>query len=139
MPDPKPLILFVDDEPDVLSGLQRSLHKKKTVWELRFVRSADRALKSFAEKPCDVIVTDLMMPGMNGIELVQQMNIQAPQLPCIMLSGTADLQDAAQLINTTRVFRFYSKPCEPAALIEGIEAALHENSSVQQAPSVERL
>lgn len=139
MPNGMPRILFVDDEPGVLSGLKRSLRKRWGSWEMLFEDSGEQALAHCRQAPCRVVVTDLMMPGMNGIELVRALNAEFPKTACIMLSGTADLQDAANLINTTRVFRFFSKPCPPDVLLAGIDDALRESTSTQLAPSLERL
>ena len=65
-------ILFVDDEPMVLKGLQRTLRKMRIEWEMTFTSSAREALGILDQRPIDVIVSDLKMPEMDGIELSRQ-------------------------------------------------------------------
>jgi DNA-binding NarL/FixJ family response regulator len=134
-----PRILFVDDEQDVLDGIKRALRKMQSKWRMSFASSADEALVLCERRPFQVVVTDLMMPGINGIDLIKQLNQDFPVTNCIMLTGTADLQDAAQVINTTRVFRFFSKPCEPAALIDGISQAIKAATEEFCPPTLEML
>ena len=65
-------ILFVDDEPNVLSGLRRMLYSLRNEWDMKFVSSGAEALQCLSEAPFDVLVTDVRMPEMNGIELLQE-------------------------------------------------------------------
>jgi len=71
-------ILFVDDEPNVLSGLRRLLHDQRDVWDMSFASSADEALRMIAERPPDVIVTDVNMPGKSGLELLAELKGAPP-------------------------------------------------------------
>ena len=139
MSSERPRILFVDDDPDLLSGLQRSLRKMNGVWNMLFATSGETALKICKKSPCQVVVTDLSMPGMDGIELVKILNQKFPKTLCIMLTGTAGLQDATELINTTKVFRFYTKPCLAESLAEGVSEALSEATAERAPPSLELL
>ena len=66
-------ILFVDDEPKVLSGLRRLLHDQRDVWDMSFASSADDALRMVAERLPDAIVTDIKMPGKSGLELLAEL------------------------------------------------------------------
>ena len=121
-----PRILFVDDEQNVLQALERTLRAKRGEWEMEFVESGVAAMDMVREQRVDVVVTDLAMPGMSGVELVGHLNEVVPETKCLILTGTADLQTAAEVINTVRVFRFYTKPCVTERLIEGISAACAE-------------
>jgi CheY-like chemotaxis protein len=80
-------ILFVDDEPAVLAGLQRrlrsDLRRHETVW----VTSGEAALTEFRARPFDVVVSDLRMPGMDGVTLLRSIKSQSPQSKRIVLSG----------------------------------------------------
>ena len=69
----KKRILFVDDEPNVLSGLRRLLHDQRDVWDMEFAGSADEALELVARKLPDAIVTDINMPGKSGLELLAEL------------------------------------------------------------------
>jgi len=64
-------VIFVDDEPRVLEGLKRMLRPKRNEWQMTFVGSAQAALDALRAEPCEVVVTDMRMPGMNGAELSQ--------------------------------------------------------------------
>ena len=63
-------VIFVDDEPRVLEGLKRMLRPKRNEWNMKFVGSAQAALESLKDEPCEVVVTDMRMPGMSGAELL---------------------------------------------------------------------
>jgi len=120
----KPRVLFVDDDSNLLTGLKRTLRSRAAQWSLEFVEHGEEALQRHRSRPYQVVVTDMLMPGMSGLELVQALN-QSPSPPaCIVLTGMSDLHAASQLINTCDVFRFYTKPCARDELVEGIQAAL---------------
>jgi len=139
MPAKRIRIIFVDDEPNILDSLQRSLRKKRQLWDMCFVTSGKAVLKLCEESHYQVVVTDLMMPEMNGIELVKTLNQKYPNIHCIMLTGTADLQDAAELINTTKIFRFYNKPFQADAIADSISQALSQTTAEHVPPSLELL
>ena len=61
-------LLFVDDEPRVLQGLQRQLRAMRQEWEMHFVESGGQALDYMAAHPVDIIISDMMMPRMDGAE-----------------------------------------------------------------------
>ena len=73
-------ILFVDDEPMVLKGLQRTLRKMRAEWDMSFVTSAAHALELMAEKPFDAIVADMRMPGMDGAQLLNEVKDRHPMM-----------------------------------------------------------
>lgn len=125
--------MFVDDEVRVLEALRRSLRKRCARWDMTFYADSQEALEAFYSKPSDVVVTDMKMPGMNGIQLVQAMRRVGSQTSYVVLTGTADLRTAIDAINTAGIFRFFTKPCPSFLLMEGIEAALA--ASVTSPPS----
>jgi DNA-binding NarL/FixJ family response regulator len=137
--DKRPRVLFVDDEADLLHALRRALRRREQQWNLLFAQSAEDALRLCRIRPCQVVVTDLLMPGINGIELIRLLNDEFPATQCMMLSGTAGLDDAAEAINTTRIFRFFSKPCDTLALSSSIEDALDAVHQRSEPPTIERL
>lgn len=129
MEQSKSRILFVDDELEVLEGLRRALRQKKDVWGMRYESSPQSAIEAMQDEPADVVVCDMNMPGITGLEMVIAMRQLAPQASYIMLTGSADLETAVEAINSARIFRFYTKPCPPDLLIEGIEAGLRASTS----------
>lgn len=119
-----PSVLFVDDEKKILDAHRRSFRSYRDAWTIRYASSGEEALSLFDEAPADVIVSDLAMPGMKGLELVAAVKNRRPDTQCIILTGTADMQAALDAINQVDVFRFYLKPCASGELAQGIKDAL---------------
>ena len=115
-------ILFVDDEPKILQGLQRMLHPMRKQWEMRFAESGAEALSLFQGEPFDVVVTDMRMPGMDGAQLLSEIKRQAPEVIRIVLSGYSDRQMVLKSIPLAH--QFLSKPCQPQTLISALSGAI---------------
>lgn len=107
-------ILFVDDEPMVLQGLQRMLRGMREEWEMEFLDGGAKALARMAEQPVDVVVADMRMPGMNGAELLNEVMKRHPKTVRLILSGHADKDLILQCVGSTH--QYLSKPCDPDAL-----------------------
>ena len=75
----KKRLLFVDDEPNVLNGLRRSLHGMREVWDMQFVESAAAALQALEKDPYDAIISDMRMPLMDGADLLDQVKQFYPE------------------------------------------------------------
>ncbi len=116
-------ILFVDDEPRVLEGLQRMLRPFRKEWDMVFVASGQAALETlFAEEePFEVIVSDMRMPGMDGATLLKLVQEQYPNLVRIVLSGYSEMEAALRAVPVAH--QFLAKPCDPATLKSVIERA----------------
>ena len=104
-------ILFIDDDPSVLHSLRRFLRKEK--YQLYFAESGQEALDLMAGQPIDIIVTDLRMPAMTGLELIAEVKRRHPSVLRLVLSATSDIGQAIESINSGEVFRFIPKPLEP--------------------------
>ena len=83
-------ILFVDDEPFALEVLQRIFAPMANEWHMEFVTSGVQALERLHQQRFDAIVTDMGMPGMNGAQLLEQVQHRHPSVARIILSGHAD-------------------------------------------------
>lgn len=118
-------ILFVDDEPHVLQSIQRQLRKRFKVQTAGGGEEALHILKN--ESPFAVIVSDMRMPGMNGVELLVKVKDLYPETVRMMLTGNADQETAIEAVNTGNIFRFLSKPCPPALFITSIALALRQH------------
>jgi len=110
----KKRILFVDDEPLVLQGLQRMLRSLRGEWDMEFTDSGSKALEIMAARPFEVIVSDMRMPGMSGAELMNIIIKRHPDTIRIILSGHADREMIAQCLGAAH--QFLSKPCDPELL-----------------------
>lgn len=118
----KPRILFVDDEANILHGLRRMLHSKRKQWDMVFAEGGEAALDALDAASFDIIISDLRMPGMDGLALLGKVRSRSPQTVRIALSGHADRD--ATLRAVSHIHQFLSKPCEPATLTATIEQAL---------------
>jgi putative nucleotidyltransferase with HDIG domain len=114
-------ILFVDDEPNVLAGLRRMLHPLCAQWEMVFVGGGKEALERLGEFGFDVLVTDVRMAGMSGVELLNQVRERFPETIRIVLSGTADSE--AALRTATLAHQYLCKPCDAATFRATLERA----------------
>jgi HD-like signal output (HDOD) protein len=111
-------LLFVDDDPNVGAGLQRTLHGMRDSWDMRFALSGSEALKMMTSSPADIIVTDMRMPEMDGAQLLAEIERLYPQTARIILSGQCDRQTALRAVGPTHLF--LPKPCDRERLIEVI-------------------
>jgi YesN/AraC family two-component response regulator len=103
-------ILFVDDEPMVLQGLQRSLRTMRMEWETKFATSGPEALEMMAEAPFDVVITDMRMPGMDGAQLLDLVKAKFPRTVRIILSGQSDRETILRSVGPSH--QYLSKPCD---------------------------
>lgn len=110
----KPCILFVDDEPMILDGLRASLRRRRRDWTMRFAAGGEEALALLGDEPIDVVVSDMRMPGMDGVELLGRIRADNPDVVRIILSGQADKDQAVRSISVTH--QYLSKPCDPVQL-----------------------
>jgi HD-like signal output (HDOD) protein len=115
-------VLFVDDEPYVLEALQRMLHNMRHEWDMRFAGSGAQALKMMAELPAEVVVSDMRMPQINGVQLLNEVVRLYPKTVRLILSGFADTEMIMQCVNGTH--QFLAKPCDSEVLTGVIRRAL---------------
>ena len=120
--------MFVDDEPNVLQSIRRNLRKQ---FKLDTAEGGEAALQKLGEDGgFAVIVSDMRMPGMNGVELLSQAKQRWPETVRVMLTGNADMGTAVQAINEGQIFRFLSKPCSKEALLKALKAAVRQHRLV---------
>jgi HD-like signal output (HDOD) protein len=115
-------VLFVDDEPNVIRGLRRMLHDHRSLWDGLFVTSATEALKLLSTRRVDVIVSDLRMPEMGGVALLDRVRDNHPDVVRVILSGSTDRQ--AALSSSRSAHQFLPKPCDSVQLLDTLERAL---------------
>lgn len=121
-------ILFVDDDPNILAAFQRNLRKR---FEFDTALGAEEALALIgAQGPYAVVLSDMRMPGMDGVELLAQIRERSPDTVRMMLTGNADQQTAIDAVNRGRIFRFLNKPADTEALQEALDAALKQHELI---------
>lgn len=118
---PNKRVLFVDDEPNVLDGLQRMLRRQRGEWEMTFVTGGQEALNHLKAHETDVIVSDIRMPEMDGVTLLTRVREQYPGIVRIALSGFSDQE--MLLRSTGPVHQFLAKPCDADALRDTVVRA----------------
>jgi len=111
---PKMKALFVDDEPRILSGLRRMLRPMRQEWEMLFAPSGRDALDLLAVEDCDVVISDMRMPGMDGVELLGRVRESHPHVGRMALSGQAAKETV--LASVGLVHQYLAKPCEASVL-----------------------
>lgn len=126
-------ILFVDDESDVLEGLQRMLWDMEDEWDMAFSQDGKEALSLFEQNPFEVIVTDMRMPRMDGAQLLEAVQQKYPQTVRIILSGHSDRELAMRSVKTAH--QFLAKPSSPERVKSAVSGAL-ELVDLVQSPSI---
>ena len=108
--------------PTCLQAFQRQLRKD---FDLVAACGGQEGLDALGSHgPFAVIVSDMRMPGMDGIEFLAQARKRAPDSVRIMLTGCADQRTAINAVNTGRIFRFLAKPCPPEALANALREGI---------------
>lgn len=120
MAENKGRVLFVDDEPKILQGLRRSLRKHRSRWDMDFAQSGRKALESMERDPADVVVTDMKMPGMSGMDLLEEVRSRWPESARVMLTGHTDPRTVFKSVQSAH--RFLGKPCPTKTLARVVES-----------------
>jgi response regulator RpfG family c-di-GMP phosphodiesterase len=121
---------MVDDEQRILDAFRRSLHGR---YEVDTANSGQEGLAKTrgTARPYSVVVSDMRMPGMSGAEFLAGLREISPDTVQIILSGQAELTDTIAAVNDGNLFRFLTKPCEPAELARALDAALEQHRLVR--------
>ncbi|MEA1921507.1 MAG: response regulator [Pseudomonadota bacterium] len=131
-------VLFVDDEQRVLKSLKRGLIGEP--YRALFALSGMEALEILAAQPVQVIVSDMKMPEMNGLELLQEVARKHPDVIRIVLSGYSHTSTVLAAVNEGRIFRYITKPwsidkdVKPAlaAAVERFERRVEERGEAKR-------
>ena len=139
-----PVIAVVDDEEMVLTSL-RSFLVLETEYEVATYQSPQTALEELAEGKLDLVISDYLMPGMNGIEFLLEVKKFHPFATRILLTGYADKENAIKAINEVGLYQYVEKPwdnddlriviqngLERRFLMEKLENKIQEVQDVQQ-------
>jgi DNA-binding NtrC family response regulator len=108
--------MIVDDEEMVLTSLNAYL-TLETDYDVRTFTDPAAAVAHLKQSPVDVVVSDYLMPDMNGIQLLGKAREVQPEAARILLTGHADKQSAIEAINTVGLFQYIEKPWDNAALL----------------------
>ncbi|MZG31484.1 MAG: response regulator [Nitrospinae bacterium] len=131
-------VLLVDDDPNILKSYKRQL---TTFFQVETAESAEIGLKTLTDnKDIAVVVTDLKMPGVNGLEFLEKVRTISPNSARIMLTGYPDQKTIVDAINTGGVSKFLEKPCSNQLLKSSIEEGFESfNLTSQESNTSKRL
>ncbi|MCO6057989.1 Flp pilus assembly complex ATPase component TadA [Pseudomonas sp. MOB-449] len=129
-------LLLVDDEPGVLAALRRVFQREN--YQLHFARNGDEALKILASQEIQLVISDFMMPKMNGSELLVRVRERWPDTIRIMLTGHANTEAVMGSIRDGAVYRFILKPWNEDDLRLTIALALEQHALQQRNRALER-
>jgi HD-like signal output (HDOD) protein len=132
----KTRVLFVDDEPMMLDLLRMTVEMMSGEWETRFAESGHRALSLMEKEQFDLVVSDMRMPGMTGVQLLNEVMRRHPATSRIILSGYADREDLLRCVGVTH--QFLAKPCE----LPAIQATLKRIQGLRErlrSPEIQKL
>lgn len=118
----KPRVLFVDDEPALLEGLRRSVHHE---FLADLACGANEGLNQLRNAgPYCIVVSDMRMPGMDGVEFLTLVRTISPDSVRVMLTGCSEIDTARRAVNEGHVFRFLSKPVSREAILACLRACI---------------
>jgi putative nucleotidyltransferase with HDIG domain len=125
-------ILFVDEERYVHKALQRSFRKMSTEWDMRFAASPEEALQALDTTNADVLVTETIFSGQNGLDFLQAVRERHPQMVRIILSGYSDRDVILKSVDLAH--QYLAKPCEDEDLKATIVRAFFMKELLAQGP-----
>ncbi len=121
-----PNLLFVDDEPQILSGLKRSLRSQRKTWNMSFALGGLEAMKLVEEKYFDAVISDMRMPQMDGATLLRKIKETSPSTRRIVLSGYSKHEKEIQ--DNGYSHRYLKKPCSTTELMNTLTELLSHSS-----------
>jgi response regulator RpfG family c-di-GMP phosphodiesterase len=122
-------VLLVDDDVNVLQGYQRTLRRQ---FKIETVDSGAAALTLLTGgREFAVIVSDMRMPGMDGLQLLRAVKTRSQDTVRIMVTGNSDQQTAVAAINEGDVYRFLTKPCDPDLLVKTLQDGIEQHRLIQ--------
>ncbi len=121
----KKRMMFVDDEKFILEAMRRMLHCKEDEWDFVMMEDPQAALAEVRENPCDVLTTDVKMPGMNGLELLEQLREDeiTKDLPVVIVTGLNDYNLKIRALSEGAC-DLLEKPVDRVQLVTRLENAL---------------
>lgn len=127
----KAWVLLVDDEPELLRGVSRSL--KLQGYSVTEARNGEEAVRHLSRRAFDVVVSDIVMPGMDGIQLLKEVRQHDLHVPVVLMTGAPAVSTAVQALEYG-AFHYLTKPVDPEALDQIVQKAtrMHRMARVKQ-------
>jgi DNA-binding NtrC family response regulator len=121
MSESLPKVLCVDDEPNILRAVSRGLHGRFDVTTALGAHAALEVLESGAG--FDIVLSDMRMPGMDGVTFLTRVALRWPQTVRLLLTGMGDTEEADRAVREGVIFRVLGKPCPVDDLREALTLA----------------
>lgn len=118
-------IFFVDDEPRVCHTVRKTLERAGV--RVRCFCSAEDCLKHLARARCDLLITDVRLPGKDGVTLLREAKGQMPWLPVLVVTGYADVPLAVRAVQAGAA-EFLEKPLDRDTFLQTVERLLERNA-----------
>jgi two-component system NtrC family sensor kinase len=123
----KPHIVLVDDEDMVITSISAFL-MLETDWEIEGFTSPEAAIKHLEGNAADVVVSDYLMPKVNGIQMLRRAKELHPAAARVLLTGHADKQSAIQAINDVGLYQYLEKPWDNSQLLLVLKSAIERTT-----------
>jgi len=128
VPEGRPRVLCVDDEPLVLEAMQDNLRR---TFDLTTAAGGAEGLAKIQDgPPFAVVVSDMRMPGMDGATFLSFVRQVSPDTVRMLLTGQSDMDTAVLAVNEGQIFRFLTKPCARADLLQAVRAAVEQHELI---------
>ncbi len=123
-------ILCVDDEPSILSSLRRLLRPQ--AYQIHLAESAKAALELMEKLAIDLVISDMRMPEMDGVQFLEQVRQRSPDTVRLLLTGYADMASTIDAVNRGEIYRYISKPWDDADMLLIVRDALEHRALALQ-------
>lgn len=123
-------ILFVDDEPSILSSLRRLFRPQG--YQIHLADGGEAALELLEKLTVDLVVSDMRMPEMDGVQFLEQVRQRSPDTMRLLLTGYADITSTIDAVNRGEIYRYISKPWDDADMVLIVREALQHHALVLQ-------
>lgn len=130
-------LLAVDDEPNILAALRRLF--RATGWRVLTAGHAEGALALLATEPVNAVLSDMRMPGMDGVQLLERVSQGWPGTARLLLTGQADLNSTIDAINRGRLHRYITKPWNDDELLLTLRQVAQNQQLEAEKLALERL
>lgn len=127
----QPRVVIVDDEEMVITSV-RAFLQMETEYAVHGFTRPEEAVKHLETTPVDVVVSDYLMPKINGIQLLAKAKLLQPEAARVLLTGHADKQSAIAAINDVGLYQYLEKPWDNAQLLLVIQSGIERTQLLRQ-------
>lgn len=128
--EPQRYLLLIDDEPGILNALQRELRLEN--YQTLTARNSSEALSLLATHPVDVVLTDLRLSDMSGVEILRKIRVIYPEVIRMVLSGSTEVSSILKAVNEGVIFRFITKPWDADDMRSQLREAFAQRQLLQE-------